>query len=305
MANTTAGCPAGWTADSEFGEPIANCAIPELAVQVLQGIAVGSAALLFLLQCFLYVKRRAAIHAKRWVTQTLLAGTVFANIVMALRPLLSLTLGVQAHTTLWFAIVVHASAASAAGVAILAVYVEARIRVKASLTKAMWLARNAKPILATLGGLQAVAFIAGAIAPHYAPEFKAYTGFWAPVVLVDFVAIPYFLGLGLSIYCRVRNMVDERRKHLARPLLLTVIACAGIGTFTGVVGIVAAAGAASVAAWALVELCWISNVAFGGFIFVLMSRAPARHSTPPTAATEPTTASTESTVVATTREPDP
>jgi hypothetical protein len=203
------------------------------------------------------------------------------------------------YNNVGIAIATHLSCIMAASIAILFVYLEARLIQHA----ARGLKINSNPIIHFITNnlvrifiviqvIQVVLFIIGIPLGHYGVVSKR-IAFWIPVVIVDATIIPIFLILGITIYMKAKSAIKERHHKLAGHVLIAVIGCVVLGTFTGAVGVVASIGVFSYTDWVFVELCWVSDIGFNAFIFWLLSKPQ----TTTTTSQEPTSGGSNSDTV--------
>ena len=262
-------CPSDWTKQSELSI-LTNCDIPIIGVLALKLTVIGLAFLILLVELIIWGYNYHSIKGKGNPTLILLIWTVAQNLIMSLRPMVGLSAGITPRTTLWLAFLTHISAASAAGIVILFIYIQVKILAKSAMGKTNWLYSNKKIILTVLGFVQAILFLLGPFGSHFL-NLPLYQMFWIPVVIIDFTVIPYFCVLGILIYHKISHMQRDDSKATGRRLLLTVLLCSVLGLFTGAVGIYASI--ANTYEWALIELCWLADIVFNAIFFGMFVRA--------------------------------
>lgn len=270
----TVNCTAGFSTETEFSD-LSICSRHELADLVLKSGASILAALVLLIKLVVVAVRWRTICAKMPVNIVLIVWTIVEDVLMIIQNSLVAGLNIRSKTTLWLAFLTHISAASAAGIFILFVYIEVKIRsqsVMKSKSKQNFLLVHKGGILLFLGVSQALIFLIGPLISHFT-LIQLYIMFWTPVVVIDFTLIPYFCFTTYLLYREISGMVRQDFKSLARQLLITGVVCGTIGTFTGVVGLISAAVNQNYE-WILLRACWCSDIIFNLIFFVVLVRRP-------------------------------
>lgn len=271
-------CPLGLTGKTEF----ANHEECDVVIDVdfsLRATVIAVALLVLTVECIIWIKRYNTLWEKTSVPKTLLILTTLQNIFMSLRPFLGIILFPStSYDNVGIAVATHLSCILAASIAILFVYLEARLIRKAARGLKIgntavfkFFGENTLRIFISFEILQATMFTLGIPLGYYGVVSKR-VAFWVPVVIVDLTVIPFFLILGIDIYLQAKNAIKKRHHRLANKILLTAGACFILGMFTGTIGIVSSLGIFSYTDWVLVELCWLSDIGFNAFIFSLLSR---------------------------------
>lgn len=263
-------CPLGWTRQSELSH-LSECDVPLLGVLILKIAVIGVASVVFFSELLLLACRYSHVMKKGIPTRILLFWSMLQNLPIISRPALGLGLGIVPETSLWLAFITHISAALAAGIVILFLYIQIKLLAKSAMGKTNWLYSNKKKILIVLGTLQAVLFVVGPLISYFLPV-TLYIMFWIPVIVVVFTVIPYFCTLGIIIYHKISNM--QNNAGGGRRLLVLVFLCTGLSLFTGVVGIYLLI--VNTYEWALFELCWLSDAVFNAIFFTIFIRTKSR-----------------------------
>jgi hypothetical protein len=266
MSNVTV-CPAGWTTRSELST-LDGCNVPILGTTILKlGVAI-LAAIALVIEISVFGRQYFDVVKKNRSTLTLLIWTIIQNIIMAMRPVLGYSLNMVPATTLWLAFITHVSAALAAGIVVLFIFIQIKILAKSAMGKTNWLYRHKKLILIILGTLQAVLFVIGPFIA-YGAGISLHLMFWSPVIIVDFTIIPYFCTLGIMLYIKITKMKTNNKKKANR-LITSIVLCSVLGLFTGVVGIYSVM--VNTYEWALIELCWLADIVFNVIFFFLFAK---------------------------------
>jgi hypothetical protein len=271
-------CTVGQSAETEFSD-LTSCSRYELADLILKSGVATLAALVLIVKIIFGGIRWRTIWAKTPVNIVLIGWTAVQDTLMIIQNGLVAGLNIRSKTTLWLAFLTHISAASAAGIFILFVYIEVKIRsnsVMKAKSRQSFLLAHKFGILVFLGSFQALIFVIGPIISYFT-KVPLYIMFWTPVVMIDFTLIPYFCFITYLLYMEISKMVRQDYKSLARQLLVTGVVCGAIGTFTGLVGLISAA-ATQKYEWVLLRLCWCSDIVFNLIFFVVLVRRPVRSS---------------------------
>ncbi len=271
-------CTDGLSAETEFSN-LSTCSRHKLADLILKSGAAILAALVLLIKLVVVGVRWRTICAKMPANIVLIIWTIAEDVLMIIQNGLVAGLNIRSKTTLWLAFLTHISAASAAGIFILFVYIEVKIRsqsVMKSKSKQNFLLVHKGAILVFLGVSQASIFLIGPIISYFTTA-QLHIMFWTPVVIIDFTLIPYFCFTTYLLYKEISGMVRQDFKSLAKQLLITGVVCGTIGTFTGVVGLVSAAINQDYE-WMLLRACWCSDIIFNLIFFVVLVRRPVNQS---------------------------
>jgi len=222
--------------------------------------------LIFLIQIVFDIIRYQEIKKKSKCPQIIICWSLVQPAIMVIRPTISYTLELHSYNSLVMSLVTNCSAASIAGIAVMFVYIQVKLLQHAAMSKttSVTLPKNRKVVLLSIGLIQAILFITGSFVSNYGSVSGNLT-FWIPVILVDFIVIPYFCYLGILIY----NMVKVDNKSLARQIMLVVMICSGLALSTGTMAIL---GATQILFfdWILIELCWLAAILFGFVIIILV-----------------------------------
>jgi len=268
-------CTALYTRDSEFSTH-AECDIPSVAYFALKLTSISISGLVFILELIWLTYRWTHISRKDVRTKILIFWAISQNLVMALRPVTNLLLNKTSAQSLAVAFITHISAALAAGIVVLFIYIELTIIYNASLNQKVgfWITHRGG-ILLFIGITQGLLFLLGPFLTYFV-GMRSDQVFWIPVIVIDFTLIPYFAVLGFVIRRRILSMVNEDFTGLAKRILYVTCICAAVGIFTGTVGLYAVFGTPY--EWILVEICWISDNVFNGVFFTVFSRKPKKRS---------------------------
>lgn len=246
--------------------------MPVALVQIVDSITLISAILLFSLMVILVILSKTK---RPRVNNVLIAWSMAQQLTMAIRPGLNL-LGFYS-TTLWVAMIVHATAAMLASVPIFFMYIELKVIIRGSLKTRGKSLKSVQAILASLAALETVLFL-GFPGLFDWLNFPRNFAFWIPVMVVDFIAIPYFCYLGISLYRRIYRMVEHAKA--SRRILISVVTCSVLGMFTGVAGILALI--IKELDWFLVRACWLAAMLFSQLIFFSLGTCLRRQKVAPT-----------------------
>lgn len=260
-----------------------TCDISTVLDSAFRIVNVALALVCFTFTLIVWARSWRALVAKQRVPRLLLLLIPVQYICMLSRPLAGLVWPHErAANNLGIALVTHMACSLAAGIAILFVHLQARLVERSSLggkkkkikkNSLSWMSRHSSIVFMAICVLQVVLFVVGAPLAYYYPTIlRPAVAFWSVVTFVDLTVIPMYIILGLPIYLRIRRSVGDRHQRLAKHLLFSIMGCAAIGSFTGVVGLVAALRLMEQYDWVLIELCWFSASFFYVFIFILMMR---------------------------------
>lgn len=267
-------CSDGWHNIDEFSI-IENCVIPyigEILLKILVIILCGS---YFSAETIIYIFRYNILSSKKLINKILLIWIILNNLLMMIRPILGLfSIEYKSINYISIAILIGISGASSAGIVILFVYIQVRLLERASMKSTKLnniLFRKRAIILGTIGLIQAIIFIFGPLLYYFGKYIKLYHSFWFPVMLIDCFIIPYFCILGLIIFFKLKNMIQETYNNLAISILIMIIICTILGIFTNAVSLYAMIGNHEYD-WILIELCWIADVTFNIILFSNLSK---------------------------------
>jgi hypothetical protein len=231
------------------------------------------------------IRRREKFGSQNAIVSTLVIWTTLQNIVMASRPGMGLLTDVRSVNNLAMALLTHISAALAAGIAILFVYFEINLIHDASMVKddSFWY-QHRRGLLITIAISQLILFVLGPLINWYLPVVKLTATFWTMVILISITVIPYLAILGIVIYRKIAHRKAEavggsKFKKLSRHILITVLICTGLATSNCIIAMISWSGTLEFT-WFLIELAWIFDIFFNGFIFLILMRKKAKSNTP-------------------------
>jgi hypothetical protein len=267
-------CPDGWTNLSEFSI-LETCSIPIIANIIIKSIEVIFGFLSFIIGIGLIYHRSKIILKKARYTIVLIVCSVGQNLIMSIRPFISLTIGVYSHNSLIMAYVTHISGIGAATVIILGIYLESRIIEKSSMTSnSSILAAKKEIILSIVWAIQTIMFLIGPVISKYV-KIRYGIMFWSTVVMIDFTSIPYYCVMGTLIYRKVIQMQHDNFLKVSKRVLFTIVLLGSVGLSTGITGIYLAID--DQYEWVLTEICWIANMIVNITIFSVLAREKARN----------------------------
>ena len=290
----TGTCLPDWMDVSEFSVH-ADCDVHRLGQLGLRLGTVVLAGLLLMVMLGVWTRFARLLWSKTPVVRAILLWSVAQTLLMAVRPVLNVTLGVVSVLQPWMAVIVHASAAADAGLVVTFLFLEARLLQEASIKggrgprmTAVVAARTLRSVFLAAGILQAVLFLLGPLVVWLVGTslMPPRIAFWAVVALVDFTLLPFFLVLTRAIARRLRASLEGaggemsanrrlQRGKLARRLDLIGVLCGALILFTGTVALACCVGVPT-ADWVLDEAAWISAIGFNGIIFWLLARKQLR-----------------------------
>lgn len=266
-------CSDGWSKKTEFSD-INNCTVYLPADYGLKIATAILAALVLLWKISILIVRRATIKIKDALNIILIVWTMIQNILMILQNVIGAAFNIRSKDTLWMALITHITAASAAGIVILFVYIEIKIRSQLLTKTSNKIFLRHKPLILIIIGIsQALLFVIGPIISHFT-NVQLHIMFWAPVVIIDFSLIPYFCFLTFLLYREISRMIHDDFKSLSRQLLLTGILCGSIGAFTAVVGLVSLFN--NYYEWILIRAAWSSDIIVNFIFFIVLERQPVK-----------------------------
>lgn len=262
-------CDSDHTRYAEF-EILQDCSIPKVVDLSLTSVSIILAAILLLAEpLVLKIFRLDDFKIKSKEVKILTFWCVLVNPIMIIQPLIEVFTEYRSINSLPMSLLTHISPSSVSGLAIMFTYFQVNLLHKSSLTRTNNpLFRYRKIILITIFIIQQCMFIFNPILNYYG-ILTITQSFWIPVSFVDFTIIPYLCIVSILISIRIKNMQQRKYKKLSRQILITVTSCTLLGMFTGAVGVFASRGQYTIE-WILIKLCWISAIAFGGFIFAMI-----------------------------------
>ena len=268
--NTSVVCPENWGNIAEL-KILDTCDVSTPGDLTLRLISVIICAIVLVAESTTLFIRRSDVEGKKVLPKVILFWALLENVVMPLRPLIGLLTSIRTVNSVPFAILTHLSASSVAGLAVLVVYFELKLLYNSSMVRGKVYGAKGIPIILIIAGiLQFLLFILGPVLVYF-NLINNNQSFWTPVIVVDFTIIPYFCVLGSIILHKIRSMKKTTFTGLSKQLMIMIISCTVLGAFTGVVGIFAWRSEYPIE-WILIELCWISAIAFSCFIFTITAR---------------------------------
>lgn len=264
-----------------------TCDVDGTADFSLRVAVIIAAGITLLAEIITWGKLGPQLWKKNIIPRSLLVLTTIQNIIMSLRPLLGILLYPDTTVTnVGIAVATHISCALAATIAILFLYLQARIIKHAArgiktyngCTRSML--DKSLEFFVAFEVIQVLLFSAGIPLGYYGLVANR-IAFWIPVVVVDFTAVPFFMFLGINIYLQTRKSSKTRHQKLSKKIIITVVACAILCIFTGGVGIISSIGVVQFTDWIFVELCWLADIGFNVFIFWLLARKQEQKSVRP------------------------
>ena len=258
--NTTTICPDEFSRQGEFVF-LPECTVPTTVTTVLDGATIAILALM-LFSMILVLVRFKSYGQKPIPNKILMCWTIIQLGLMSVRP--SLSLAGFYSTNMWIGLLIHTTTALMASLPIFFMYIELKIIVRASLKTRTLSMQMVKNILLTIALFQGMLFILFPFLCFFL-DISPHIGFWIPVIVVDFLAIPCFCYLGLSIFFKIKLLNNREYDKVSKKILVSVLGCSVLGIFTGTAGIIAIFF--PIIDWIIVRLCWIAAAVFCQVIF--------------------------------------
>lgn len=261
-------CSTGWSRTSDLRQ-FTDCVVSIETLNIIRLVSIAVSLVLFLIELVSLVLRRSVILSNKRLVLVLIGWTLLEPLIMLVRPFTLYFTTLNSYDSLLMGLITYLSAASIAGIAILFIYIEVRLLQKSvfSMNSAVPIQLNYKKgVLTGAGIVQTVAFGVGPFINVYGDITAAIT-FWVPVILVDFLVIPYFCYLGILIYQRVVTT----KPALARRLLIIVVVCGLLSLSTGGMAILGVTQLLFFD-WLFLDLSWPLATMFAGMICYLFIR---------------------------------
>ena len=271
MKNITI-CPVDWTNTSEFIH-FNECGISTKLDTGFKLLSVSLSFIIFITELIVLILRRHHFLKKNTIAKVLILSSLIINPILSLRPLIGAFTPLRAVNNIGISIYTNFSAAMIANIAILFVFFEVNLLHKGSLKSDNKIYSLRKIYLGSLAVLQTTLYIGGSILSNYISNISKSQVFWFATAITDTALIPYLCIFGLILYYNINKMEQNKYKNLSKQILIIIISCSLLGSFTDIVSLTLFFLNGTYAIeWIFLELCWISAIIFCSCIFIILMK---------------------------------
>lgn len=271
MENITT-CPLDLLNESEFIQ-FNECGISansDIGIRITSIVLVS---IIFIIEAIILILRKSHFDKKNNIAKILIFSALFINPILLIRPAIGLFSKHRAVNNFGVSIFTNFSASLIANIAILFVFFEVNLLHKGSLKSDNKAYALRKIFLGSLAIIQSILYIGGSIFSYYTNSVTLSQVFWFATSITDTTLIPYLCIFGITLYQHIKRMHLKTHNKLSRQLLIIIISCSVLGSFTDVVSLTLFfLNGTYYIEWIFLELCWIAAIIFCSCIFIILMR---------------------------------